>query len=128
MGINVLGRMTAGFFAVGMARAAAAADLAAYGRLPSIEAVSLSPDGKLVAFIHPDGDKRGIIIISDIDTRKVVVAVDGGTNIVRSLRWADDDNLIVVMGRTAWIPGTNAADSEYSTATVFAFRRSVRYR
>ena len=41
-----------------------AASVEAYGRLPSIDNVSLSPDGAQIAFVQTVGDKRLLRVVS----------------------------------------------------------------
>jgi dipeptidyl aminopeptidase/acylaminoacyl peptidase len=76
-----------------------AAPLSAYGKLPAIEDVKISPDGKLVALELTDGDNRNIAIEQAAD-QKVVTVIRAGDRKVRDLRWAGSDHLLVMTSTT----------------------------
>lgn len=101
---------------VGPARAA---DLSLYGRLPSLEDVDLSPDGRFLAVIQTDGEKRHVIV-HDFNTGKLAAGLDAGTHKVRYILWADPENLIVVMSQTTdmWSSNILAARSDYDVGTI----------
>jgi dipeptidyl aminopeptidase/acylaminoacyl peptidase len=67
--------------------------LEAYGRLPAMQMVSLSPSGERYAFIAGNGVERGIIILS-IDN-KVLDVIKIGTVKVRTIGWAGEDHVLV---------------------------------
>jgi dipeptidyl aminopeptidase/acylaminoacyl peptidase len=95
------------FVALGVGPVAAqAADLAAYGKLPFIEDVGLSPDGKFLATIETNGEQRRVIV-RNLDTKAVLMAVDAGARKVRSLEWADSQNLIMVTTTTTNLATAN---------------------
>lgn len=83
--------MSLGFLA---ASAQAAAPLEAYGRLPTIEQASLSPDGLKIAFIQTTRDLR-ILTIFDLSASRVLSASKVGEDPVRSVQWADDTHLLM---------------------------------
>lgn len=71
-----------------------AATLAAYAALPSIENVALSPEGTRLAYVRTDGDRR-IIVIANVADHKMIRWVSTGTERLRNLQWADEDNLLI---------------------------------
>jgi dipeptidyl aminopeptidase/acylaminoacyl peptidase len=77
---------------------AAPPSVEAYGRLPAIESMQLSPSGKLVAYISTDHDTRVLVIGppggQPLDALKV------GTAKVRDVRWAGEDHVIVTLSAT----------------------------
>lgn len=83
-----------------IAPAAWAAPLEAYGKLPSIEAVALSPDGKSAAFVVTNGEQR-IIAIQDMTSGKFTKRAGTGTVKVRYVRWAGDKHLVIVKSVTS---------------------------
>jgi len=91
--------------------AQAGAPLEAYGRLPSIESVEVSPDGSALALIATVGDERRIIVKSlsgpMLAQAKVVF------NKIRSLQWADQDHLIVVASSTAAIQDVSYVGEQF---------------
>jgi len=86
--------------ACGVFGRAAAAPLEAYGQLPSLEQVLISPDGSRVAFINTaaNGD-RSIAVVRLADQKPLFVGRVGSTK-VRDLRWAGSDNLLVTTSAT----------------------------
>jgi len=76
-----------------------AAPIAVYGGLPNIENVALSPDGSRIAYVRTDGDAR-IIFVATVADRKVIRYVRVAEEKLRSLEWADDDNVMVTTSIT----------------------------
>jgi dipeptidyl aminopeptidase/acylaminoacyl peptidase len=70
----------------------------AYGRLPAIESMQLSPSGKLVAYIATDHDAR--ILVIGPPGGQPVDALKVGTAKVRDVRWAGEDHVIVTLSAT----------------------------
>jgi len=95
-------RILAGLaLAVGVAApVASAAPLEAYGKLPSIEAAGLSPDGQSVAYVVTDGEKRAIIV-KDLTSGKFSFRAFTGDAKVRRVQWAGNDHLILMVTQTA---------------------------
>jgi len=90
----------------------AAAPLEAYGRLPNIEAASISTDGGKLAVILTDGEERKVAIrnLADGSTRLLSV----GSVKVRGLAWAGPEHLLLEKSATAVIMGSSAPRQEYS--------------
>jgi dipeptidyl aminopeptidase/acylaminoacyl peptidase len=97
--------------------ALAAAPLAAYGSLPMIEQIALSPSGRLlaVAFVK---DEQRTIVVEDLATKKPVNGVRLGEAKLRGLEWAGDNHVIfltsftggsidVMVDRTEWWVATD---------------------
>jgi dipeptidyl aminopeptidase/acylaminoacyl peptidase len=78
--------------------ARASPPIAAYGRLPALDMVRLSPNGERIAFVAVDGEKRRLFV------RKVggeALRVDDvGDTKVRDLQWAGDDLILLSVGST----------------------------
>jgi len=80
--------------ALAPAPVAVGAALDAYGRLPALDDLALSPDGKELAYVTGyQGDSA--VVVYDIDTSKVTAGINVGHIKVRDIRWADNDNLLV---------------------------------
>ena len=77
-----------------------AAPLEAYGKLPSVETIALSPDGKSAAFVVTNGEQR-VIAIQDLASGKFTMRAGTGTVKIRYVRWAGDKHLIIVKSVTA---------------------------
>lgn len=71
----------------------------AYGKLPGIEDVSLSPSGQRFAFIAVVGDKRKLVA-ANAGEDKPIFATDVGTAKVVDVTWAGDDHLLVTISET----------------------------
>jgi dipeptidyl aminopeptidase/acylaminoacyl peptidase len=70
-----------------------AASLEAYAKLPQYEDVSISPDGKQLAFITVIGDERQMVIQSLVEENKGS-RVSVGKEKLRALSWVSPDHLI----------------------------------
>ena len=91
--------------------AAQAAPLEAYGRLPSIEDVTLSPDGLKMAVIWTNGEERRVVIRDLVDGGTGVISV--GPAKIRALQWAGSDHLLISKSTTASIAFVIAPRQEY---------------
>lgn len=105
-------------FSLGGLSPAAAADLATFGRLPQIEDVAVSADGKTLAVAESDGSSRTIIFY-DAATGKRRAHLITGNNKVRDIRWVDSENLLIVITATSTIPGVIAPRAEYAVGVLF---------
>lgn len=96
--------------AFGVARAEAA-PLEAYGKLPNIEQVEISPDGQKLGVIWTDGTQRRVVV-RDIATGKLSQLGAGDVK-VRSLDWAGPNHLLITTSTTSYISGVEAPRGEY---------------
>ena len=81
------------------ALAAELAPLEAYGNLPSISAMALSPSGNRIAY-RQTSDDTDIVVVQDVNTSEII----GGTNVARVkpryVYFADEDRIILVASQT----------------------------
>ena len=84
-------------------RSAAAPPLEAYGHLPAVDAISLSPAGDRFAFVGVKGDQR-ILYVAGVDGKPLLQASTGYAK-VRALIWAGEDHLLVVTWATVSFVG-----------------------
>jgi hypothetical protein len=89
------------------------APLEAYGRLPSIEQVALSPSGALIAVAQTDGEKRTVTIIR-AGSDQLVVRLQAGESKIRGLTWGGDTHVMITASRTAELSDVIAPRSEWS--------------
>ena len=75
------------------------APLAAYGRLPTLEDVALSPDGTRLAYVKTNDDVRALFIMEL--SGKILGGVRVGTTKLRSVFWQDNDRILVVVSSTS---------------------------
>ncbi len=77
--------------------------LEVYGHLPALEDWALSPDGTKAANVQTKGDERYILIRTLPDVQLL-----GGSRVgnekLRSIRWMDNDNLLIEISVTASAP------------------------
>ena len=78
---------------------AAPPPLEAYGRLPAVESLDISPEGDRVAFVTVSGEQRELVVF-DLK-RNARTRVPTGTNKVRGVAWAGPRHLLVTTSSTA---------------------------
>ena len=103
---------------VAAAAPAMAAPLAAYGDLPTIEQIAISPDGKLLAIDFVKGDQRSVLV-QDIAAHKIVTGIKVGDAKVRDLRFAGDGHVIITTSETSGMLGILVDRTEWSVANDF---------
>src|SRR5262245_32550513 len=88
-------------------------DLAAFGRLPDIEDVAISPDGSQIAFVQTiDGDQRVVVVLKLAD-RSVVGRLRAGSAKIRDIMWGDDTHIVVTTSATGIPFGMLATPDEW---------------
>ena len=101
-----------------VAPARAAAPLAAYGSLPTIEQIAISPSGRLLAVALVKDEQR-TIVIEDLALKKPVNGVKLGDAKLRGIEWAGDDHLIFVTSFTGGAIDFAIGQTEWFVATDF---------
>jgi dipeptidyl aminopeptidase/acylaminoacyl peptidase len=91
---GVLALALAGLFCACAPARAAPPPIEAYGKLPAMENVSLSPSGSRYAYVVVDGDARKLVVAT-VDGNRALFASDIGKAKVVSVYWAGDDHLMV---------------------------------
>jgi dipeptidyl aminopeptidase/acylaminoacyl peptidase len=101
-------------FTTGLARVALAAVIAcphsgaaaetipveAFGRLPSLEDVVISPDGTKIAFVRTRSDRRSLVV-APLGSHEALGGVGVGDTKLRQVEWVDDDNLLATVSTTS---------------------------
>src|SRR5271165_5379958 len=77
----------------------AAPPLEAYGNLPQVEYMRVSPSGLRVAMVGVIGEKRQLVL-AEVAGSKLLKAAAVGNNKVRNLRWAGDEHVLVTITAT----------------------------
>lgn len=106
--VRVLAALVAAF----CAGAAAAAPLDAFGRLPSIEAVAISPDGGKLAITRTDGELRQVAI-QDLATGKTLHGLGVGAAKVRGVQWVGPNHIVLTTSVTTKLQDFIAPRAEY---------------
>jgi pimeloyl-ACP methyl ester carboxylesterase len=93
--------------------AADAVPLAAFGRLPSLENVAISPDGTKIAFVRTNGESRNLVV-APLTKPEILGGVRVGDAKLRHIEWVDDDNLLGTVSSTSPPPfGFTGATREW---------------
>lgn len=79
-----------------------AVPLEIYGRLPSLEDVIVSPDGKRVAYVKAKGDERSLAVV-DLEQNSVLGGVQIGESKLRGASWIDNNRILITLSGT-WTP------------------------
>src|SRR5579872_5777952 len=81
-------------------RAADTVPLAAFGRLPTLENVVISPDGSRVAFVKTSGEARSLVI-AELGKKEMLGGARIGDAKLRDVEWIDDDNVLSTVSSTS---------------------------
>ncbi len=99
--------------ALGLAAAARAVPpIAAFGHLPSVDLIAISPDGSKLAMVVSDAHGRQMQVRRVTDNGVIHVA-NVGLAKVRALQWAGDDHLLLTRSTTAEVTGLTGPKREY---------------
>ena len=113
---SLIWRILAGLAALFWSGVAAAAPLSAYGRLPSLDSVEISPDGQRLAYIGVTGESRRLEV-QQLDGR-VLASLRVGDQKVRGIEWLGPDYLMIEVTDTASVAGRGA---RYEFMTIVGF-------
>ena len=94
----LIGAAMAAVGVVAWSGALAAPPLEAFGRLPAVELMRLSPNGDKFAFVTVVGEDRKLIVAT-LAGKALIAAPVGQTKVVDA-RWAGDDHLLVTTSST----------------------------
>ncbi len=113
--------------ALGLATPAIAAPppLEAYGRLPAIEDVALSPSGAHFALVISDKDGRKVVVRKT--NGDVVGALGFGKAKIRSISFAGDDHLLITESATVSRPVEGIRTSELFGVVDFSLKSHASY-
>src|SRR5580692_854295 len=99
--------------------AANAVPLEAFGRLPSLEDVAISPDGTKLAFVRTNGESRNLVVIP-LGKREIIGEVRIGDTKLRDIDWVDDENILATVSSTSPPPfGYSGATREWYQLTLY---------
>jgi hypothetical protein len=97
----------------GAAHAATPPPLSAYGRLPAVEDLELSPSGDRIAFITVDGEQRQLVVQS-LDGKERY-RLNAGQAKVRDLAWAGEGHLLITTSTTGRVERFLGRNEWFST-------------
>jgi dipeptidyl aminopeptidase/acylaminoacyl peptidase len=93
--------------------------LSAYGRLPNIEQIEISPDGTKLAIAVTDGENRMLVIREAAEGGKMLSAMNFATTKLRGVQWAGMEHVLVTTSSTAEVYGLSGPKREYLMAFDF---------
>jgi acetyl esterase/lipase len=73
--------------------------LEAFGRLPSLEDVVISPDGTKIAFVRTRSDSRSLVV-APLAKPEILGGAHVGDAKLRRVEWVDDDNILATVSST----------------------------
>jgi dipeptidyl aminopeptidase/acylaminoacyl peptidase len=73
--------------------------LEAYGRLPTLSDMTLSPDGTMIAYVKGDESNR-LLVIQAVGIHEAPTILNVGDMKLRSLQWADNSHLLITTSTT----------------------------
>jgi dipeptidyl aminopeptidase/acylaminoacyl peptidase len=97
---TVIAALLAVLFFGRSASAAETPPLEAFGRLPNVEDVAISPDGTKIAYVRTRGDTRNLVVAKVIEPG-ILGGVHVGDTKLRRVEWMDDDNLLATISTTS---------------------------
>ncbi|MEJ0035730.1 MAG: S9 family peptidase [Gammaproteobacteria bacterium] len=91
--------------------AAAPLPAEAFGTIPQVTEVDLSPSGNLIAWCHTPPTGSAVVVIFDVGTQKYrrSIPLEPGLNL-RSITWADDETLLLTVSTFATYGRSEASD------------------
>ena len=100
--------------------------LEAYGALPSLEYVEVSPSGERLAFMTVAGDQRAMLIL-DLATGETLGGARVGETKVRDLQWVGEERLLATTSVTSAMPALGVPRSEFFMGQIYTIEsRTVR--
>jgi len=93
--------------------------LAAFGQLPTLEQVALSPDGSRIAFLKRIGDTERVVALVSMSDQQLLATVRMGDAKVRGIKWVDEDQVLITTSTTAVAKGLSGGRSEWYMLQVY---------
>ncbi len=103
-----------------------AASLEAFGQLPAMDDVVISPDGSKIAFVTPVKGQQ-MVVVESLNPPKFLTGLNGTAQKVRDLTWADSNHLLVAKSVAGLAYGVESEKGEWRMEQVFdvASKRST---
>jgi dipeptidyl aminopeptidase/acylaminoacyl peptidase len=92
--------------------------LSAYGQLPQVETMSLSPSGNRVAAVAVAAEKRRLIV-RDETNGQILYASEVGDAKIRGVGWAGENFVLVTLSKTTGL-GVEFNGGRYELSTILA--------
>lgn len=92
--------------------------LEAYGALPSLELVQLSPSGRRLAFIRVIGEQRRLVLV-DLASQSQLGSVGAGNAKVRDLQWIGEDRVLITTSETESFRNLGIDETELAAGQIY---------
>ncbi len=92
--------------------------LEAYGALPSLELVQLSPSGRRLAFIRVFGEQRRLVLL-DLTSETQLGSVGAGSAKVRDLQWIGEERVLITTSETGSFPNFGIDETETAAGQIY---------
>jgi len=94
------------------------APLAAYGALPALELIEVSPSGDRLAFIAVIGEQRTLVVM-DMAAGKLLGRIAVGSIKVRRLQWIGEERVLITTSTTQALPFFDTNPRELSVGQIY---------
>jgi acetyl esterase/lipase len=110
----VIFRYLVAIAAIAFCCSAQAAPLEAYGQLPSISHVAISPDGDKIAYITNDAAGNEGVVAASFSPAKQLFGGNFGQAKVRSIMWGDETHILMVRSKTKQVSSLMGPAQEWN--------------
>ena len=87
-------------FVLSAAYAGELVPLSNFAKPAEVKSISISPDGKTLAVLSPQGDYGTLLAFVDVDTMKATASfADNGERVPGEMEWANNDRVILSLVR-----------------------------
>jgi Dipeptidyl aminopeptidases/acylaminoacyl-peptidases len=104
-----------------MAQASAPPPLEAYGALPQLEMVQLSPTGRRIAFVTTTDEQR-VLGVFDREAATSSPSIGVSSVKVRDIQWIDDSRVLVTTSQSLAVPDTERERMELFQGNIYDTR------
>lgn len=106
---------------------ACGAPLEAYGRLPTLDHIVISPDGRRLAYMKEVNGQR-FVVVQDLDSQDAPGILRLGDQKLRDIRWADNDHVLITTSQTASIAFLIGPRQEWHLTTCYDIPRKQQWQ
>ncbi len=128
-GLSNMQKLLLFFIMLSIAAYTAAADVPfeTYGRLPSLEDFAISPSGSYIALVKSVNEERILYVLS-LKGDNIKGACRVGNTKLRSIIWADDDHILMVVSSTSGPPmGFTGQKTEFAVLLAYDINNEKIY-
>ncbi|WP_296167451.1 S9 family peptidase [uncultured Brevundimonas sp.] len=117
--VNIIKAVVSAVSLLAGTSAQAQAPLEAYGALPALEHVQISPSGDQLVYMVVVGDERAMLI-TDLATGATTGGIRVGTVKVRELQWVGENHVLATTSTTGAIPLIGVSKNEFFMGQIYS--------